>query len=240
MAEEIIKIIISAIAGAVSGGIVSLILDKRREKREDKKEKRMEQKDTFENRPELSIHKYKNYIDQVGRGIDDECDMNIFLAHIENATADNGFVKINYRLEDFNTDEWCCVIYKFKNLGKTDISCVYAISMEKRSVALFDTSYANDFAKNGSLNYSNCYDKKIRVGESFTLKVCYHKERIYSGIFSAALDLAFEDSNGRFWAQPLFAPDDKIYDSKQITHKEYHQNLSPDTAIECFKKPWLW
>ena len=38
----------------------------------------------------------------------------------------------------------------------------------------------------------------------------------------------------------LFAPNNKIYDSYEITYKEYKDEYLPDSAIECFKKPWLW
>lgn len=48
------------------------------------------------------------------------------------------------------------------------------------------------------------------------------------------------DDNGRYWTQPLFAPQDKIYDSRMISPKEYIEQTRTTLAEECFKKPWLW
>lgn len=61
-----------------------------------------------------------------------------------------------------------------------------------------------------------------------------------SGMMSSIMFMCLEDCNNRFWNQPLFAPNNKIYDSYEITYKEYKDEYLPDSAIECFKKPWLW
>ena len=37
----------------------------------------------------------------------------------------------------------------------------------------------------------------------------------------------------------VIAPNNKIYDSYEITYKEYKDEYLPDSAIECFKKPWF-
>lgn len=240
MKNEIITTIISAIVGAISGGIVTWLLDLRKERRENKKQSRKNRKEIFENRPEFDIVDYKDYISRTGYGVKQECDLNIFLARIEGVSVDEGIVRAQFEMNDFNTDEWCCAIYTFKNVGKTDVTCVWPISVHKKRVVLYDTRIAKKLAEEGVLSYSVCYDKKIRVGETFILKICYHKDCVIAGTFEATLDLGFEDSNCHFWLQPFFAPEDKVYDSRQVTHKEYREQLLPDKAIECFKKPWLW
>lgn len=53
-------------------------------------------------------------------------------------------------------------------------------------------------------------------------------------------EMRMVDVNGIPWVQPLFAPDNKIYQSSMISDREYREQLLPDGAIECFKKPWLW
>lgn len=111
--------------------------------------------------------------------------------------------------------------------------------MDKSNIALFDIDLMKRYLESGILKYSEGYDIKIRVGETFTLKICFNKERpIFNNSF-ALLDLLFEDSNGHYWSQPLFACVNKIYDSRLISHKEYHERLSTETAIEGFKNPKL-
>ncbi|RGZ91571.1 hypothetical protein DW963_05320 [Eubacterium sp. AM46-8] len=105
---------------------------------------------------------------------------------------------------------------------------------------LCDVSNAKMILEYGWLSYSTMFDRKIRVGESFTTKICYHKDCIVSGMMSSIMFMCLEDCNNRFWNQPLFAPNNKIYDSYEITYKEYKDEYLPDSAIECFKKPWLW
>lgn len=90
------------------------------------------------------------------------------------------------------------------------------------------------------LNYSVCLDKKVRVGEVVTVKFCYHKDRIVSGMLSAIMSIGLEDCNGRHWMQPLFAPTEKIYDSRMVSYKDYISEVRVDAAIECFKNPMLW
>ena len=90
------------------------------------------------------------------------------------------------------------------------------------------------------LNYSVCYDKKIRPDETVTIKFCYHKERVIKGMVSSMMTIGMNDDNGRYWMQPLFAPTEKIYDSRMVTYKDYITEVRSNAAIECFKDPMLW
>ena len=84
------------------------------------------------------------------------------------------------------------------------------------------------------------YDKKIRPGETVTIKFCYHKDRVITGRMSSIMTIGMEDDNGRYWMQPLFAPSEKIYDSRMVTYRDYIVEVDPDAAIECFKNTMLW
>ncbi|MBQ8279123.1 MAG: hypothetical protein IJZ23_04725 [Roseburia sp.] len=244
MTSELLTAIIAAVTGAVSGGIVNLLLEIRRERRQDKKEKKKEQernkKETYDKRPELEIVDYKNYTNRPGYGIKKQFDINIFLTKIENVSVEGDLVNIHYNKEFFDKHDWCCVIYTFKNVGKTDIRRINPICMYQKDTILCNVESAETIAECGVLNYSCYYDKKVRVGEEVTMKVCYHKDCIVTGNFSAIMDIGFEDNNGRYWLQPLFAPHDKIYDAYGVSYKEYRDNLRTDKAYECFMKPWLW
>jgi hypothetical protein len=242
--NEIIIAIISAIFGGVITYITSLILEKRKEKREDRIEAHKERKLIFENRPELEIVDYKDYIKRTGYGTKQKCDVNVIVARIENViiSGEKKYkrVEAQYRVEDFNPDDWCCVIYTFKNVGKTDISAMDIICNYKKDTCIFDCDSSASLAANNLLNYSVCLDKKVRVGEVVTVKFCYHKDRIVSGMLSAIMSIGLEDCNGRHWMQPLFAPTEKIYDSRMVSYKDYISEVRVDAAIECFKNPMLW
>lgn len=237
--EKIIDILFNSIFGAVAGGLVSFLNDKRKERREDKKEAKKEQKERFVNRPEFKIIGYKQCFDSNSEAIESICDINVFFADIKGVTVDN-FAHAQYHLEDITKEDWRCVIYEFCNVGKTDVVCLYPASTEKRHFALLNTDSIELYIKNGFLKYSEGYDTKIRMGESFTLKICFHKDRPISNDAFALMELLFEDSNGCFWEQPLFAYFNKIYDARQISHQEYHDELSSEMAIKCFEKPSLW
>lgn len=240
MTSELINAIISAIAGAFAGGIVTLILDKRKERREDKKEKQKDKKKIYEDRPELQIIEYKEYISRPGHKLKKECDINVFMTKMEKVSVEEDIVTAYYNKDYFNEEEWCCVIYDFKNVGKTDIRCVSPICTYKKDTMLCNVSNAKMILEHGLLSYSTMFDKKIYANESFTMKICYHKDCIVAGMMSSILVMGIEDCNNRFWKQPLFAPNNKIYESHRVTYEEYKDEYLPDSAIECFKKPWLW
>ena len=232
--------IIIAFISAIIGGAVTLLLERRKEHREDKKENGKEKKKIFEKRPELKITEYKEYLGRPGHKLKKECDISIFITKMTNVSVEGDCVTAHYNKDFFNEEEWCCVIYEFKNVGKTDIRCVSPICMYKKDTMLCEVKMSQLVLEHGVLSYSTVYDKKICVGESFTMRICYHKDCISAGMFSAIMVMALEDSNNRYWMQPLFAPNDTIYESYKVTRKEFKEALLPESAMECFKKPWLW
>ncbi len=128
MDSEILTGIISVVVSGIVTLLINLIIERRREKHSVSIEARKEEKEILKTRPELAVVDYKNHLSRVGYGIKQKCDMELFVARIENVTTTGtkrqDFVYAHYREEDFDPDEWCCVIYKFENKGKTDISLV--------------------------------------------------------------------------------------------------------------------
>lgn len=244
MTNEIIIAIISAVAGGIVTLLTTLALERRKEKRKERLEAKKLQREAFQNRPEMQIVDFKDYIVRTGYGVKQKCDIELLVAHIENVTVEGkkkrAIVYAHYKEEHLNPNEWCCVIYTFKNAGKTDISTMNIIWHFQQSSCIFPADEARPWAEGNLLNYSYCYDKKIRVGESVSLKICYHKDAIVPGMFSAPISIGMIDDNGRYWTQPLFAPQDKIYDSRKISPKDYIEQTRTNLAEECFKKPWLW
>lgn len=240
MTNELASAIISAITGSIAGGIVTLLLDKRKERREDKKEREKQKKKIYDERPELKITQYKEYLNCPGHKLKKVCDINVFITKMENVSVDGDAVLVQYNKDFYNEDEWCCIIYNFKNVGGTDILRVNPICTYKKDTMLCDVTNARMIMEHGLLSYTTTYDRKIRVGETFSMKVCYHKDCIVTGVLSAIMAMGIEDCNNRFWMQPLFAPRDKIYDAYLISYEEFLMYIKVDTAIECFKKPELW
>ena len=244
MTNEIIIAIVSAIAGGIITLLTTLILDRRKEKREDRLEAKKAQREAFQNRPEMQIVDFKDYITRPGYGVKQKCDIDLFVARIQNVTIEGkkkkAVVNAHYSEDHLNANEWCCVIYVLKNAGKTDISSLHMIWHFQQSSCIFPADHARQWAEGNLLNYGHCYDTKIRAGETISLKICYHKDAIIPGLFSAPFSIGMIDDNGRYWTQPLFAPQEKVYDSRAMSWREYKEQLQTKTAEECFKKPWLW
>ena len=223
--------------------------EKRKERREDALAAKSEQQEIFRNRPEFDIIEYKNYLSRPGYGIKKKCDIEVFVAHIDHVEvevigkklgAKTGNVFAHFHPDDLNTKDWCCVIYVLKNEGKTDISTTNIICHYQKDTCLFPAEYADRYMKENILSYSIWHDRKIRSGRTVTLKLCYHKDRIMAGAFSANMSIGMQDDNGNCWEQPLFAPEDKVYNSEQVTLEQYRKDMSADSAIECFLNPALW
>jgi hypothetical protein len=209
-----------------------------------------EKKELFQDRPELEIVEYKNYIKRTKYGLKKQCDIEIFVAHIDSheivGKGKYASVHFNYRKEDFNPDDRCCVIYTLKNVGKTDIASLDVICNLPRDTSFFPTnnSLKDDmlykWAGNNLINYSVCGNRKIRVGETVTIKVCYHKDRIITPRAGVASSIGIIDVNGNCWAQSFYIPYDYIDYSYRISDCELKELCDTDKAIECFKNPWLW
>lgn len=232
--------IIGAIIGSAITGIITIICELVKTKHQDKKDNAAYQRDLLEKRPELKIVGYKNYLECAGLGIHQKTDADVFVAKFENAETFDNYVDVIYNLEHFDRKKWCCIIYTFVNAGKTDISNFDIMVNFKQTCCLFNSKSAKEFAKEKMLPYSCCIDKKVRVGESFSLKVCYYNDLIVSSMLSASMSIGMVDSNNHFWEQPLFAPDEKIYDSYPVDGRKYFTDIKTDDAEECFRKPYLW
>ena len=61
--------------------------------------------------------------------------------------------------------------------GKTDISIFDAISPNQKSYCIIDAKKAKWFFDSKLLKYNAVYDRKIRVGESFKLKIFYNNKK---------------------------------------------------------------
>jgi len=62
----------------------------------------------------------------------------------------------------------------------------------------------------------------------------------FAGPISAINNTGNVDDNGRRWVQPLFAPENKIYESRAISTEEYAEEKDVRIAEKCFANPELW
>jgi len=237
---DIENITVAAIS-AIIGGFVTYSFDRMKDRREDKKGKLDKLEEQRRDRPEFIITSMTDYFNRPGACINSQpCDLEIFVASIKNVKIIDEYVKVEYDDTILDKKSWVCRQYTLKNVGKTVVYGVDIISNFKKDTCIFKNKTIEYMIKNGMLNYSELLDKRIALNESFSLKLCYSKDKIIMGSFSAILSIGMRDDNNTYWVQPFFAPDDKLYESNKIPYKEYRDNLLPDAAIECFHKPYLW
>ena len=234
--DNITSGIIGAVISAIITALFSLMIFFIKE-RSTKKAKQIEEyKLAFENRPEFKIVKAKKYLSSV-KSLNIKCDLSILIAGINHVSA-AGFVE--YDESDFDFDKLSVVIYELQNVGKTDISVFDAISPNQKSYCIIDAKKAKWFFDSKLLKYNAVYDRKIRVGESFKLKIYYNNHKIGNSIIVANLSLGMIDCNGSCWLQPLFIANDNVYDSYNVSGKDYNALLNTNNALKCFKDPYLW
>lgn len=239
MMETIINSLISAIVAALVASLTTIFVERRKAKNRKAERDEQNRKESFENRPEYKIVDYKDYTSRTGYGIKQKCDIDIFMTSIIGVEVQD-WVEAIYSEEDFNQSEWCCVIYTLQNVGKTDITVTDIICKHKRTYVIFQSNFASGYLNHRCLNYSESSDKKVRVGETITIKICYHKKHIIRSTISAILSIGLVDSNGQCWQQPLFVPQNKIYESYNVPYGRYLTDLRTNDVEECFKDPYLW
>ena len=131
-----------------------------------------------------------------------------------------------------------------RNLRKTRTGKVVSDKMDKTITVAIENHvkhplYGKIVKKTYKLK-AHDENNECGIGDTVKVKFCYNKECVIGGMFSAIMSIIMEDDNGRYWSQPLFAPENKIYDSRLISYQEYRNQINTDIAEECFKKPWLW
>lgn len=193
-------------------------------------------------RPEFQITEMKDTFSRPGACVASQpCDLEVFVAPFCGVSITGDVVHANYNQCLLDKKQWVCRQYTLRNIGQTATYTVSVISNFKKDTCVFDKDAPlQQLFSDGVLNYWVMLDKRIGPDETFTLKLCYHKDKIITGEFSAILCLIMADENNNYWKQPFFAPHKKLYESKRITYKEYRECISSDAVIDCFKKPWLW
>ncbi|HPD89026.1 MAG TPA: hypothetical protein PLU75_06095 [Oscillospiraceae bacterium] len=235
---DFLKEAIIAVVVAVIGSVVTGLYERHRDKKKSIEEKREVQ---HKMRPEFTIVDMKDSFSRPGTYITSQpCDLEVFVAPFSGVTIQGDTVSANYDEGLLDKKNWVCRQYTFKNIGGTAAYTISIISNYKKGTCIIDKdAFTARMVSDGLLNYWAMLEKRVGPGESFTLKLCYSKDKIVTGMLSAIMSLVICDDNSVYWEQPFFSPEPKLYESKKILYNEYRESISSDAAIECLKKTYL-
>lgn len=238
--------IIASVLGGLVGGLFTFLgvwmtihHENKKARREELKQQKEKEEQLFENRPRLEIMGYKKLSKY---SISRKADISVLLCGIKDYKNENRAM-FYYDTEVVEPEKWVSVEYTLKNIGHTEISHMYFSTNLPKNTSLFGIENGeNEMCyENNLLNYSVILDKSVKPRESIKLRVCYIDEKIIvSNMGNATITIWMIDEKNHWWSQPLFAPENKIYNSKRSSHKEWKDYTDESKAIECFKNPMLW
>ena len=239
-----------AIIASVLGGLVSGLFtflgvwltirhENKKVLQEELKRQKEKEEQLFENRPRLEIMGYKKLTKYSPQK---KTDASILLCSIKEY-KNEGRAMFYYDESIVNPENWVCVEYTLRNTGHTEIDHIYFSTNLPKNTALFDVLNEENVMcyENNLLNYSVILEKTIKPQQIIKVKVCYSREdMVISSPISAPIAIWMVDEKKNWWSQPLFAPDNKIYNSTKASLQELKSDTSIETAIRCFDNPMLW
>ena len=236
--------IIASVLGGLVGGLFTFIgvlmtirYENKKARAEEVRRQKEKEEQLFENRPRLDIIGYNG----VSKYVDDkQADLSVLFCFIKDYKRGGRFY---YDSNALNPEKWVSVESTLKNVGHTEINHMYVSTDLPKITAVFgvENGEYKTYCTNNVLNYSVILDKPIRPMESIKFRVCYLSEEIVvSNRGRATMTIWMVDEKKNWWAQPLFAPDRKIYDSAKASHKEWRNYTDEQQAIKCFEDPMLW
>lgn len=238
------EILASVLGGLVSGlfTFLGVFLTIKYQRSKDKKEEarlQQEKNAEFEKvKPRLEIQDYKEERDY---DEPNEADMTVLLVSIK--SYEKYIHHFHYDPLVLDKKKWRCVDYVLKNIGDTEIDHIYLSTNLPKNTSLLNAStneYVSDY-KNMFLNYSVILEKTIKPQQTIHIRICYITDQIVvSNIGSAPIAIWLMDVNDHVWEQALFAPENKLYNSRRSSLKEFRDYTDISTAIKCFDDPMLW
>lgn len=221
--------------GVILGWLLNNISNKKEREFRLKEETDKEKRKQFENKAEMRINN-NNIKDNGSIPI-----IKIFLSDfsIEYSENKQNF-NVKYPKDILNNKKYIKKIFYLKNIGNTDINQLDICVASQKNNMLVDYDDLDLIVKNSIFNYNYCYDKKILKNEVIKIELYYLENSRINSMFSCELLILFKDSYNNFYEQPFFIANNNLYEPSKITSKEYRANTTVDTAIECFKNPWLW
>ena len=163
--------------------------------------------------------------------------MTDFNAKVINSKTD---VEFYYSKDILNKKKYNHLKFYLKNIGNADINQLDICATAQKNTMLCQVDDIKFFTENKLVNYSYLFDRKIMKEKAVMIDIAYLPDSKICNTFSSELVLIFRDSYGNLYKQPFFLQQKNLYEPRSITHKEYNIYTKTDTAIECFKNPWMW
>lgn len=198
-------------------------------------------KEEFDLRPKLEIIKTKKNIDGNLKRASD-IDVDCLVIPIKDVIDKDDVISFYYDEKFLNKDDWVNIDFILKNIGKSPITEMWATWNSPKNISMFDVK--NDEykfgIKNQLLNYRVLLEKELKPDNIVTVRFNFHKDFIAYGMISAEASFWLFDDYKKIWEQPLFVHRNVIYDSKQVSYKEFKNFTDIEDALKCFKNPYLW
>lgn len=225
--------IIASLISLFLSTIIQVIFRRSDRKYNEKQENKKNRKREFENKAELII----NNMEDDGTIPHIHLFMTDFDVKVINNKTD---VEFYYSKDILDKKKYNHLKYYLKNIGNADINQLDICATAQKNTMLCQVDDIKFLAENKLVNYSYLFDRKIMKGKAIMIDIAYLPNSKICNIFSSELALIYRDSYGNLYEQPFFLQQENLYEPRSITYKEYNIYTKPDTAIECFKNPWLW
>ena len=225
--------IIASLISLFLSTIIQVIFRRSDRKYNEKQENKKNRKREFENKAELII----NNMEDDGTIPHIHLFMTDFDVKVINNKTD---VEFYYSKDILDKKKYNHLKYYLKNIGNADINQLDICATAQKNTMLCQVDDIKFLAENKLVNYSYLFDRKIMKGKAIMIDIAYLPDSKICNTFSSELALIFRDSYGNLYEQPFFLQQENLYEPRSITYKEYNIYTKPDTAIECFKNPWLW
>lgn len=234
-----------AFAGSILGGLIGGLFTyfgvRLTLKHEMEKEKKEQILKADAEKPRLEIVKFLNFEEtKHNRNVNNDC--NVLMLDIKKFADDNGRARFFYDEQALKDENLQFVEYELKNTGLTEIADICITGNLPRNLSLIELERKETYITENFLNYEVWSNKKyIKPGQSLKLRIYYIKDQVMvSNLGTPIITIWLNDVNGRYWSQLLASPNNQIEISRYRKYSEFRENINIDTAIECFRNPYLW
>ena len=213
--------------------IIQVIFRKNDRKYNEKQENKKERKQQFLNKAELHIEDKK-------WDSKENPDICLFMTNFTVSINDEQDVEFHYSNDILKKDKYKHLKFYIKNIGNADINQLDICVTAQKNTMLCDIESVKSVVDSNFINYSYCYSRKILKNDIILIDIAYLEDSKICNTFSSELALLFKDSYDNLYEQPFFIQQNNLYEPHPISNKDYRIYILPDTALGCFKKPWLW
>ena len=213
--------------------IIQIIFRKSDRKYSEKQDNKKERKQQFLNKAELHIEDKK-------WDSKEKPDICLFMTDFKTSINNKKDLEFHYSKDVLKKDKYKHLRFYIKNIGNADINQLDVCATAQKNTMLCDIESIKYIVDSKIVNYSYCYDKKILKNDIILIDISYLENSKIGNTFSGELALLFRDSYGNLYEQPFFIQQRNLYEPHTISNNDYRIYTLPDTALECFKKPWLW